>query len=111
MSSTSWDKTASLYDGPRAVGGRLHVTPDQRLQFRPHGFDRALGGRTLDIGLDTTTRLSRTKRTWFAPRRHVLVETADGTRARPLVNGAADLIERLAGAARTAGANPDVDNH
>ena len=103
-------KTASLFDGPRAVGGRLHVTSDERRQFRPHGFDRALAGRALDVPLNAVTRLSRTKRSWFAPRRHVLVETADGTRARFLVNGAAELVERLADAARAAGATPDV-NH
>lgn len=107
MEASAWGKRASLYAGPRAVGGRVS-TPPGRLVFTPHALDRALAGRSLDVSLDSISRLTLTTRSWFAPRRHVLVETDDGVRARFLVNGARGVIEHLAQAARAAGREPDV---
>ena len=107
MSEAKWSKVASLYDGRRAVGGRMHVG-DGRLQFKPHAFDRALRGRSLDVPLSSISRLSLTRRTWSAPRRHVLVETADGGHARFLVNGAQGVMSQLAEAVRDAGTEPVV---
>jgi hypothetical protein len=76
----SWSKVASLFDGPRAV----------------------------DVPLASVARLTLTKRSLTAPRRHVLVEMGDGVRARFLVNGAKGVLERLAVDARTAGAALEV---
>ncbi|WP_182524378.1 hypothetical protein [Nocardioides dongkuii] len=89
-----WSKIASLYDGPRAVGGSLQVGAG-RLRFRAHAIDRALKGREIDVPLDAISRLTLTDRSLLAPRRHVLVETYDGVRARFLVNGAKKVIHRL----------------
>ncbi len=102
-----WSKIASLYDGPRAVGGSLRVG-DGRLRFRAHAFDRALNGREVDLPLSDVARLTLTRRSFIAPRRHVLVETRGGVRARFLVNGAKDVLRRLDRAARDAGALPEV---
>lgn len=109
MGDSGWSKVASLYDGRRAVGGRLHVR-DGRLLFVPHAFDRALSGRSLDMPLRSIGRVSLTRRSWTAPRRHVLVETTEGVEARFLVNGARDVIATVAEAARAAGAEPVVSD-
>jgi hypothetical protein len=98
-----WSKTASLYDGPRAVGGSLHVGAG-RLRFKAHAFDKALKGREVDFPLDVVARLTLTHRSLLAPRRHVLVETREGIRARFLINGAKDVLRRLARDAQDAGA-------
>lgn len=98
-----WSKGASLYDGPRAVGGSLRVGGG-RIRFEAHAFDRTLKGREVDYPLAAVSRLTLTKRSLIAPRRHVLVETHDGGRARFLVNGARDVLHRLATEAREAGA-------
>lgn len=107
MGTSAWGKRASLYDGPRAVGGRVS-TPPGRLVFTPHALDRALAGRALDVPLASISRLTLTHRAWFAPRRHVLVETDDGARARFLVNGARAVIEHLAQSAQAAGRAPEI---
>ena len=109
MDAAEWTKIASLYDGPRAVGGRL-VVGEGRLKFVPHRVDRALAGRALDVPLLSVEALTLTSRSWFAPRRHVLVETSDGVRARLLVNGARALIDRLADAVRAAGGSPNISS-
>ena len=106
MEPGTWKKIASLYDGPRAVGGRITVA-DGRLTFRPHALDRALAGRALDVPLASVRRVSLTPRSWWAPRRHVLVETHDGVRARFLVNGARGVVERLLEDVRAAGGRLD----
>ena len=102
-----WSKTASLYDGPRAVGGSLQVSSG-RLRFKAHAFDKALKGREVDLALSSVERLTLTKRSWFAPRRHVLVETRDGERARFLINGAKGVTRRLAHDVKDAGTTPEV---
>jgi hypothetical protein len=103
----SWSKVASLYDGPRAVGGSLQVGAG-RLRFKAHAIDRALNGREVDFPLATIDRLMLTKRSLITPRRHVLVETRDGVRARFLVNGAKGVLSRLATDAREEGAALEV---
>lgn len=105
--SEPWSKVASLYDGWRAVGGSLRVGND-RLTFKAHAVDRALNGREVDFPLASIARLTLTERTLKAPRRHVLVETRDGVRARFLVNGAKGVIARLSQDALAAGAAPEV---
>lgn len=105
--SSSWTKAASLYDGPRAVGGSLEVGGGW-LRFKAHAFDRALKGREVSLPLETAERLELTRRSLIAPRRHVLVETSDGVRARFLVNGAKGVLEAIARDAREAGSDPDV---
>lgn len=94
--ATEWTKAASLYDGPRAVGGSLRVGSG-RIRFKAHVVDKMLNGREVDLPLAEVTRLSLTERSLVAPRRHVLVEMQDGTRARCLVNGAKNVLRRLAG--------------
>lgn len=107
MEPSDWRRRASLYDGPRAVGGRVS-TPPGRLVFTPHALDRALAGRALDVPLASISRLTLTQRSWFAPRRHVLVTTDDGVSARFLVNGARAVIEHLAHSAQAAGRAPEI---
>lgn len=105
--SKQWSKGASLYDGARAVGGSMSVV-DERLRFEPHAFDRALKGREVDFPLAAVGRLTLTKRSLIAPRRHVLIETNDGGRARFLVNGARQVIQDLVTLSREVGAEPEV---
>lgn len=102
-----WSKTASLYDGPRALGGLIQVA-NGRLRFKAHAFDKALGGREVDVALNEVERLTLTKRSLLAPRRHVLVETRDGVRARFLVNGAKDVLQGLARDVREAGSDVQI---
>ena len=106
--SASWSKRASLYDGPRAVGGSLTVGGG-RLRFEAHAFDKALKGREIDVALETVHRLTLTTRSVFTPRRHVLVETREGVRARFLVNGAKDVLRALARDVRAAGSDPEIE--
>ena len=70
----------------------------------------ALRGRSLDVPLSSVSHPSLTRRTWFAPRRHVLVETTDGERARFLINGARNVIATLAEAVRETGTEPVVSD-
>ena len=105
--SSPWSKTASLYDGPRAVGGSLKVA-DGDLRFEAHALDKALRGREVSFSLASVERLTLTKRSFIAPRRHVLVETRDGMRARFLVNGAKDVLRALARDVREAGSDAEV---
>ncbi len=107
MEIDGWKQVASLYDGPRAVGGQI-VVDGGRLKFEPHAFDRALAGKSIDVPLTSVERITLTSRSWLAPRRHVLVETTEDVRARFLVNGAKALIEDLAEAVKRAGGTPTV---
>ncbi len=54
-------KRANYSAGNRAVGGRLHVT-DRHLVFEAHGFDKALGGKSVDVPLRESRRSRSTRR-------------------------------------------------
>jgi hypothetical protein len=96
--TTPWEQRASLYQGRRAVGGRITVSPRQ-LEFAPHVLDRKTGGRSVRMDLCSITVVGRTERSWrlstFSPRRCLFVETVDGARATFLVNGLDGLVDRL----------------
>lgn len=101
----SWQHGASLYQGPRAIGGRIEVGSDS-LDFVPHLVDRTTGGRGLSVPLASVASVEETARSWrpasFSPRRCLLVRTDDGREAKFLVNGLRDLVERLEDAVRRA---------
>lgn len=96
--TSNWEHTASLYQGRRAVGGRIEVGHG-RLLFKPHAFDRKTGGRSLDVSLESITAIEKTERSWspatFSPRRCLLVRTSNGTESKFLVNRLDQLVDRL----------------
>jgi hypothetical protein len=101
----SWQHTASIYQGARAVGGKIEVRSGT-LEFVPHVFDRTTGGRSWTAALESVVSVEETARSWrassFSPRRCLLIRTDDGREAKFLVNGLRDLVERLEGAVRQA---------
>ncbi len=108
MADAEWSQVASIYQGPRAVGGKIQVSQG-RFAFQPHTFDRKTGGRGLDVALTDITRITSTRRSWYAPRRHLRVEMSDGRTVRFLVNKVDRLMARLAEPMRAAGGAPAVD--
>lgn len=92
--TTSWEHVASLYQGSRAVGGRIKVG-DGRFEFAPHGFDRKTGGQGLLLELGSITSIEKTERSWKSPRKCLLIRTSSGVEAKFLVNKLDGLVDRL----------------
>lgn len=100
-------RTASLYDGPRAVGGTVHIARG-RLTFGPHAFDRALAGRSFECPLESISAITLDRRRLWAPRRHVLIDTHDGSHARFLINRQRTFIQDVVAACRERGSSPKI---
>ncbi|MBD8605512.1 hypothetical protein IFT73_01480 [Aeromicrobium sp. CFBP 8757] len=96
--TTSWKHGASLYQGRRAIGGRIEVGRG-RFEFVPHVLDRRTGGKPFTVDLRSITAVERTDRSWnprtFSPRRCLLVTTSSGAEAKFLVNRLDELVDRL----------------
>jgi len=87
----------------RAVGGKL-VLEDDRLEFHPHGFDRALSGKGWSAPL-ASIRLVGSEPRGLNPfngalRERLRVETDDGSVELFVVNGLAEVVERIEAAIR-----------
>jgi hypothetical protein len=100
---------ANFWRGDRALGGRLSVTSG-RLQFRPHGLERSLGGNDeVDIALHQITRLSKAPRSLRVPRERLIVRTIGGQDLYFLVPKLADLLARLKVVVQDAGIDVRTD--
>ena len=82
----------------RAVGGKLALYTD-RLEFRPHGLDRATGGGGWSAGLGRIRSVGKQKR-GFNPlngslRERLRVETTRGSGELFVVSGLDQVIERI----------------
>jgi hypothetical protein len=89
----------------RAVGGHL-VLEDDRLEFRPHGFDRALAGKEWSVPL-TAIRSVGTEPRGLNPfsgamRERLRIETEDGGVELFVVNKLGEVRERISGAVAAA---------
>jgi hypothetical protein len=100
MSEWSWraNRTQSRF---RAVGGQLALEED-RLEFRPHGFDKALAGKEWSVPL-TSIRSVRTEPRGMNPfngalRERLRVEADDGSVALFVVNELDAVRDRIEGA-------------
>jgi len=85
----------------RAVGGQLVLEGD-RLEFQPHGFDRALAGKGWSVPL-TAIRSVGTEPRGMNPfngalRERLRVEADDGSVELFVVNDLADVRKRIEGA-------------
>jgi hypothetical protein len=89
----------------RAVGGQLALEKD-RLEFQPHGFDKALAGKGWSVPL-TEIRSVGTEPRGKNPfngalRERLRVEADDGSVELFVVNDLADVRERIEGAVTAA---------
>jgi hypothetical protein len=89
----------------RAVGGQLVLEGD-RLEFRPHGFDRALSGKGWSAPL-TAIRSVGTEPRGLNPlngalRERLRIELDDGSVELFVVNKLGEVRERIEGAATAA---------
>ena len=89
----------------RAVGGHL-VLEDDRLEFRPHGFDRALSGKGWSAPL-TEIRSVGTEPRGLNPfsgamRERLRIEVEDGSVELFVVNKLGEVRERVAAAVAAA---------
>lgn len=104
MSESSWraNRTQSTF---RAVGGEL-VLEDDRLEFQPHGFDRALAGKGWSVPL-TGIRAVGTEPRGMNPfngalRARLRVEAEDGSVELFVVNELDEVRRRIEGAVAAA---------
>jgi hypothetical protein len=85
----------------RAVGGRL-VLEDDRLEFRPHGFDRALAGKGWSVPLARIRSVDKKPRGMNpfngALRERLRVEAEDGSVELFVVSELDSVRDRIAGA-------------
>jgi hypothetical protein len=79
----SWRVRANFWTGWRAVGGRLTLDSTS-LVFRPHAFDRVLGGRGYRTALGDIVSVEVDRR-GSVPRKRMFVHTRDGAEAAFLV--------------------------
>lgn len=88
---------ANRMEGPRAVGGRLHLT-DQRLAFLRHAFDAATGGSGWEIPLRAVSLVDiaprGSDRSYAALRRRLRITTADGAEVF-VVNHVGEVASRI----------------
>lgn len=100
----TFSKRANYSAGKRAVGGKLHVT-DRRVVFEAHGFDKALGGKSMEVPLSDVTAVSVEPKGSF-----IKNMTSGGARARLrvdagdtahlfVVSGVQDVVQQLRRAA------------
>ena len=82
----------------RAVGGRLVLTSD-RLEFQPHGVDKALFGRDWSVPLGRIRSVGAEPRGLNpfsgAMRKRLRVETDDGSVEMFVVSRLDEVIERI----------------
>jgi hypothetical protein len=100
MSNSSWraNRTQSMF---RAVGGKL-VLEEDRLEFLPHGFDKALAGKGWSVPL-TAIRSVGTEPRGMNPfngalRMRLRVEAEDGSVELFVVNELDDVRQQIEGA-------------
>jgi hypothetical protein len=100
----TFSKRANYSAGKRAVGGRLYVT-DRRLVFEAHGFDKALGGKSVDVPLRDVTAVSVEPKGSFVKNltsggiRDRLRAEAGGTAHLFVVSPVAEVVEQVRRAA------------
>lgn len=104
--TSSWEQGASLYQGRRAIGGRIKVGRGEFV-FTPHVFDRNTGGNGFRTNLNAIVSVEKTKRSWrlstFSPRECLMVRTAGGSYAKFLMNKLDSVVARLNDSIREAG--------
>ena len=97
---SEWSCRANRTQGPlRAVGGRL-VLEAGRLEFQPHGFDRALAGREWSTPLGAVSAVGTEPRSGLNPfsgamRERLRVELDDGSVELFVVNKLGEVRERI----------------
>ncbi len=106
MADESWRANYTT-SGFRAVGGKLTLSGG-RLEFRPHGLDRALAGRGFQTDVGAISSVGREGRTLNplsgGMRTRLRIETADGQVALFVVNKLDQVIERIEAARSEAAA-------
>ena len=97
-----WSVRANYWRGDRALGGRLHVGT-YGIRFRPHGVERALGGRDeVDVGFSDVRSLAEARRSLRVPRKRLVVRTdeADHFFLVPRLDRVLDRLESATGLRR-----------
>lgn len=96
---SEWEYRANHTQGRfRAVGGRLRLSGGL-LEFRPHGFDKALAGRQWSAELARIRAVGAEPRTWNpldgGLRERLRVELDDGSVELFVVNRLGEVRERI----------------
>jgi hypothetical protein len=111
VAGSGWSIPANMTQGSRAVGGHLRIDGTV-LRFHPHGLERLFRSAEFVRELQHLALVDIAPQTYHpfngGLRKRLRVQFTDGTEALFVVNRPADVGQRIASAAQSAGGLPTV---